>query len=119
MKQRCDKPHNPYYCRYGGRGIKYDERWSSFEKFLTDMESSWEKGTSLDRIDNNGDYCKENCRWATPKIQSNNRRNRVEFEFKGESHSLPEWADILGMKSSTLRQRYYVYNWPIEKVLSY
>lgn len=118
MKQRCDKPFNPYYIRYGARGIKYDVRWNSFEEFLSDMESSWKPNTSLDRINNDGNYCKENCRWATPTMQSNNRKNRKVFTHNGKTHTLTEWAKILGKNKSTLSQRIYAYGWSVEKTLS-
>ena len=118
MKQRCDKPFNPFYNRYGARGIKYEPRWSSFEEFLSDMENSWKPNTSLDRINNDGNYCKENCRWANPVVQSNNRRNRKEFNYDGKSHTLTEWAKFLGKNKSTLSQRIYVYGWSVEKTLS-
>lgn len=117
MRYRCSQPKHPAYARYGGRGISYDPRWNSFSEFLLDMESTWKEGLTLDRKDNNWNYCKDNCRWSTPTEQSNNRRNSRLFDYNGKSRTLTEWAKELGVNKSTLTQRYYTYKWPIERVL--
>lgn len=83
MYQRCNNPTCKRYYRYGGRGIK--NLWKSFEEFRDDMygdylkhiEKFGEKNTTLDRIDNNGNYCKENCHWATWEQQRDNKPNPV------------------------------------------
>jgi len=73
MISRCVDPYNNRWHRYGGRGIKVCDRWRAFENFLIDMGSSWEKGLSIDRIDNEGNYEPLNCKWSTAKEQANNR----------------------------------------------
>lgn len=73
MKTRCNNPNTKDYINYGGRGIKYDNSWESFEVFLSDMGERPE-GKTIDRKDNDGNYCKENCHWATALEQIHNRR---------------------------------------------
>jgi hypothetical protein len=75
MKQRCDNPNSNRYSRYGGRGITYDPKWETFAGFLEDMGERPE-GTSLDRINNDGNYEASNCRWVNRSVQSLNTRGK-------------------------------------------
>ena len=76
MKDRCSNPRASNYSRYGGRGINYCQSWESFESFYSDMNHSYKDGLQLDRIDNNGNYCKENCQWLTAGQHSAKDHNR-------------------------------------------
>ena len=116
---RCTNPNNPAFKRYGGRGIKVCNDWAKYENFEKDMFSTYQKGLQIERINNNGNYCPENCRWATPQEQSNNRRDNHLISYKGISMTIPRWADKIGIKRSTLGMRIYKYGWSVEKALTF
>lgn len=101
MLARCRNPKSRVYHHYGGRGIRVCERWTSFAAFLVDVGPK-PKGTSLDRIDNDGDYEPSNVRWATGKQQHNNKRSNVPVVIAGRQQSLQAWADELGISRTTL-----------------
>lgn len=117
MRQRCNDKNLTVYKNYGGRGIKISDRWNDFKNFAEDMYPTYQKGLTLDRIDNNGDYSKENCRWSSWIEQQNNRRNNHFFEYKGIRDTLKNWASYFNIKRSTLAQRIYVYKWNFEQAL--
>lgn len=104
MIKRCTIPSNKAYAHYGGRGISVCDRWLSFENFISDMGKKPD-GTSLDRIDNNGNYCPENCRWATYKTQSNNKRTNRLIEYMNRIQTLSQWCDELGLIYGRVQQR--------------
>lgn len=116
MWHRCTNPKSTQYSVYGGRGISVDDSWKSFETFLADMGERPE-GMTIDRKDVNGNYCKDNCRWATDKDQSNNRRSSKVITFRGESLTQVQWAERLGISVTTLYTR-LLNNWPLDKALS-
>lgn len=107
MKYRCENPNSDAYKHYGGRGIKVCARWrDSFENFLADMGERPSKYHSIDRIDVNGDYCPENCRWATTYVQCNNRRNNIYVTYNRKTKTLKQWCDDLGMNYNNVRAVY-------------
>lgn len=105
MRQRCNDPKNKHYKHYGGRGIKICDRWNSYEAFIEDMGRRPSKKHSLDRIDVNGNYEPNNCRWATVVTQARNRRDAIYLTFHGETLHLKEWANRLNLTASCLYQR--------------
>lgn len=100
MIWRCEKPQAKGFPDYGGRGVSVCEEWHSFKVFRNwAMENGYSDSLSIDRIDNDGNYCPENCRWATPKEQANNRRSNHKVEYNGQSKNISEWADYFGIES--------------------
>lgn len=115
MRVRCQWEKSDCYHNYGGRGIKVCKRWQAFKLFLKDMGQP-PTGKTLERINNNGNYCKSNCRWATPLEQGKNKRNNRLLTFGGETRHLSEWARIKGIKITTLTMR-LKYGWTVERAL--
>lgn len=101
MKSRCNDIKNK---DYGGRGIEYDKKWEDFEGFLLDMGCA-PVGGSIERINNNLGYFKENCRWATPKDQARNRRTSVFVNYEGNKMTVSEYAEKIGMSWSGARKK--------------
>jgi len=118
MKQRCLNPNDVSFHIYGGRGVKVCERWiHSFANFMTDMGERPAE-TSIDRIDNNGDYEPANCRWSTQLEQQRNRRSNVVLEFQGESMCISAWAEKIGIKRKTLEKRLNCHGFTVEEALT-
>ena len=117
MMDRCHLPSNHAYKRYGDRGISVAPEWHNFENFYRDMGDKPE-GMSLERIDNNGDYCKENVVWATAKQQANNKRSNVVLEHNGKKQTMQQWCDELGLKIGTVWARLNVYGYSVDKALT-
>ncbi len=106
MKQRCYNRKHKNYALYGGRGIRVSKDWRfSFETFLADMGPKPGPDYSIDRIDTNGHYCKENCKWSTQKEQCNNKRTNNVIDHHGDTFTLTQWAEKLNMKRESLAAR--------------
>ena len=118
MKQRCDNPSNQSYKDYGGRCISYPSKWSVFEGFWEDMGDSWKECLTIDRIDVNGNYCKENCRWATVAIQNQNKRTTKKLTYDGKTLYISEWSEITGISVENIRERLSKRKWSVEKTLT-
>lgn len=108
MRTRCNNPNDHTWPRYGGRGIKVCERWYSFENFLADMGERPD-GMTLDRIDNDGHYSPDNCRWASKEQQDNNKSVNVFVTWRGKRQTLSQWSRELAINISTLWLRYSRY----------
>jgi len=122
INQRCNNPKTKQFVDYGGRGIKNE--WKSFEDFRSDMFDSFkthlekhgERQTRIERINNDGNYKKDNCKWATCKEQMRNRRNNHIITFKGKTQCMTDWANEIGISYSALWKR--MKKMPIEKALA-
>ena len=119
MKQRCVGVGSTSYRNYGGRGITICERWlDSFENFLADMGPKPTPGHTIDRIDVNGNYEPGNCRWATYTEQANNKTTNVVVTVNGQSHTVAEWAAIMGVSRFMIYQRITKLGWSPERAVT-
>jgi hypothetical protein len=98
MRERCSNPKKRGYQNYGGRGIRVCDRWNSFAAFAEDMENPPD-GFSIDRIDVNGNYCPENCRWMSHKEQCRNTRYNNRLEIDGVTKTIVEWSEQDGARN--------------------
>ena len=106
MRQRCGNPNNNRFYVYGAKGISIVPEWDNYETFREWAESNgYSDGLTIDRIDANRGYGPENCRWVSQKVQQNNRTNNRRIVCDGEIHTLTEWAEIVGIRTSTLHAR--------------
>lgn len=107
MKDRCNNPNRSSYKDYGGRGIFVCDEWADdFQKFYDwSLENGYADNLTIDRIDNDKGYYPENCRWATNKEQSNNRRTNRYITYNNVSRTISEWARLFDMSPGALRQR--------------
>lgn len=117
IRRRCYNTKDINYKDYGMRGIVLCEEWrNDFRNFYKwAIENGWQKGLSIERIDYNGNYCPENCKWIPLCEQPKNRRGLVFITYKGETHLLSEWANILKMPQRTLSARLKSKNFTLEE----
>lgn len=113
MKQRCTNPRHISYPLYGARGIRYDPRWERFDDFLSDM-GECPPGMQLERNDNNGNYHRKNCRWATRRENMNNRRNTQFVEYRGRRVAVANLARECGFSYMALCMRLRA-GWSVER----
>lgn len=125
MRQRCLLPNAPSWENYGGRGISVCDRWitgedgkNPFVCFLEDVGLAPSSSHSLDRIDNEGNYCPENCRWADQKTQGRNRRTNLVIHAFGKKYTLVEASETFGIQPDTIACRIKRLGWPAERALT-
>lgn len=119
MKARCYNKNHAAYKNYGGRGISVCKDWrKNFESFYKwAIENGYQEHLTIDRIDNNGDYCPQNCRWATYLEQAENRRSTIFLTVLGETKTISEWSAETGISKSCIRYRLKT-GWPEDKIFS-
>lgn len=119
MHRRCYGESSKAYKDYGGRGITICKEWKDdFSAFRTWAEGNgYTEALTIDRIDVNGNYEPNNCRWANKKTQANNRRNNRRVEYGGQSHTISEWADLLGVEQKHLRYLLNKNGWDLNKAI--
>lgn len=120
MKQRCNGINTSSYKEYGGRGILVCAEWlNSFETFKKwAIENGYTDVLSIDRINNDGNYSSDNCRWAADKEQCRNRRSNRILTNNGIAKTVAEWSEETGIKSNTIRRRIDAYGWDVNKALT-
>lgn len=119
MLGRCENPNHPKYYQYGKRGISVCKDWHDFWSFVEWSESVGGRpgGYTLDRIDNNGNYCPENCRWATSSEQSINKSSNLNIEYNGVTKTLKEWSETLNISWDVLHNRLRK-GWSVERAFT-
>lgn len=120
MRRRCSDKKDKNYFRYGGRGITVCDEWQDYAVFKQWAMSSGYDPTAkhlvctIDRIDTNGNYCPENCRWVDAKAQNNNRRTNKLIDYRGKTQTLKQWSEELGLNYSLVCKRLSA-GWDLER----
>lgn len=117
MHRRCYQPHNAQYHRYGARGVRVCDKWHAFLSFYEDMSPSYFPGATLDRKENDGDYSPQNCQWATPFTQANNRRNNIRLTLNGRTQTISQWSRETGLHKTCIRRRLLA-GWTVKGALT-
>lgn len=118
IKNRCNNPNHHKYYTYGARGIKMDIEWENdFTSFIRDMGMRPFSNSSIERLDNEKGYCKENCIWGNPIIQARNTTRSRMLTYNNETRCASEWEELLGIPSSVIRSRIKK-GWSVEDALS-
>lgn len=117
IKARCLNHNDKQYSDYGGRGITICESWMQYENFHDDMINTYKHGLSIERVDNNKGYGKENCIWADRITQANNKRRNRFMEYDGEKMTVSQMAKKYNIHPSVLQSRLRV-GWSVEKALT-
>ena len=119
IKQRCYNENSPAFKQYGGRGIKMCDEWKkSFERFSDwATNNGYSEGLTIERVDVNGNYCPENCKWASPYEQSINRRSNIIISYNGESRCLSEWCKKYRTDYCLVYNRMHKNKWSFERAM--
>lgn len=118
IKNRCYNENELVYRYYGGKGVKIQENWKDFLTFKSwAISNGYKDNLTIDRINPDGDYCEENCRWVSMKEQCNNRTNNVLIESNGETKTLAQWAELSELTYKQVWHRYHYLGWDIQKAL--
>lgn len=119
MHRRCEDVRDKNFIQYGARGISVCSKWSKFEDFyIWATANGYRKGLTIERIDNNGKYCPENCKWVNRKIQARNTRRNHFLTYNGITCCIAEWAEVTGICGDAIKDRITRYKWSIERALT-
>lgn len=117
MHERCERKSHKHYDNYGGRGISVCDEWEEYIPFRDwAIDNGYSDDLTLDRKNTDGNYSPDNCRWTNMKEQQNNKRNNRRLTWNGETKTIAEWSDIVGIKQTTIKERLKL-GWSVEQAL--